>query len=157
MAENIRYVFYRIISVVDPQRFQCRSGSSLFRSMRIRFQGFDNKQIVKLYGTSFLSKFAIFVILRPPWRTSKLQEKPSALRREHQTGNFTFFYFCGSFLRLRSGSGSSRQKNECRSTRIWIHNTEDNQRAVLQNSVYNAAGVELHGGWTVLYCYANKQ
>jgi hypothetical protein len=39
---------------------------------------------------------------RPPLRTSKLQKKPSALKREHpilQNMKFqNFFYFCGSFL-----------------------------------------------------------
>ncbi len=42
------------------------------------------------------------LIPRPPSRTSKLQEKPSDLKREHpapQNMKFlTFFYFCGSFL-----------------------------------------------------------
>ncbi len=39
------------------------------------------------------------LILRPPQRTQKLQEKPSALIREHPALQFfTFFYICGSFL-----------------------------------------------------------
>jgi hypothetical protein len=39
------------------------------------------------------------LILRPPERTSKLQEKPSALKREHQAlkkiKNINFFQFFG--------------------------------------------------------------
>jgi hypothetical protein len=42
------------------------------------------------------------LIPRPPYRTSKLQEKPLALKGEHpalQKMKFlTLIYFCGSFL-----------------------------------------------------------
>ena len=50
----------------------------------------------------FLIKNCNFLIPRPPYRTSKLQEKPSALKREHQTlpkmKCINFFLFSGSFL-----------------------------------------------------------
>ncbi len=61
----------------------------------------------------FLSKIVTYFIPRPPYRTFKLQEKPSALKREHPAFSkngiyLTFFYFCGLFLpswiRIQSGS-----------------------------------------------------
>ncbi len=71
----------------------------------------------------FLIKNCILPIPRPPYSMSKLQKKPSALKRGHptlQNMNFYqfFFYFCGSLLpswirihwpdwiRIQSGSGS---------------------------------------------------
>jgi hypothetical protein len=64
----------------------------------------------------FLKKFTAWKVLylflikncnlliprRIPWRTHKLQEKPSVLKREHTALKnmkfFTFFYICGSLL-----------------------------------------------------------
>ncbi len=48
-------------------------------------------------------------------RTSKLQERPPALKREI----FTLFYFVGKFFPPRSGLKSSRQKS------IWTHSDLD--------------------------------
>jgi hypothetical protein len=49
----------------------------------------------------FIKKMQLF-IPRPPYRTSKLQEKLSALKRENpalQTRNYlAFFYICGLFV-----------------------------------------------------------
>jgi hypothetical protein len=46
-------------------------------------------------------------IPRPPYRTSKLQKKPSALKRGHPTLQYMnfqiFFYFKGHFCPLGSG------------------------------------------------------
>ncbi len=53
------------------------------------------------------SKHAIFFFPMPIWRTSKLQERPSALKKKHlilQNNKFflPFFYiFVGSFLRIQ--------------------------------------------------------
>jgi hypothetical protein len=57
----------------------------------------------------FLSKIATYLpIPWPPYRTSKLQEKPSALKREHpalQNMKFlNFFIFLGHFCPPGSGS-----------------------------------------------------
>ncbi len=78
-----------------------------FRSIRIRIQGFDHKQIVKLY--IFLSKFAIFVILRPPcerrpsYRGSLQPSKTSKIK-------LIFSISVGHFLPLRAVSGSNGKK-----------------------------------------------
>ncbi len=57
-------------------------------------------------------KIAVFFIPRPPWRTSKLQEKPLALRREHRAFQnikiTSFSVFGGHFS--SPGSGFSRPK-----------------------------------------------
>jgi hypothetical protein len=51
----------------------------------------------------FFSNFCnlLYIPYRPPYRTSKLQEKPSALKREHPAlqNKFvnTFFYYVGHF------------------------------------------------------------
>jgi hypothetical protein len=57
------------------------------------------------------------LFLRPPYRTHKLQEKPSILKREHPAlqniKNLYFFYICGSFLPypIRIRSKMSRIQN----------------------------------------------
>ncbi len=66
-------------------------------------------KLEKIYGWKFFFLFFFIKncnlrIPRPPKRTSKLQEKPSALKREHphffQNMKFLdfFSYFCGSFF-----------------------------------------------------------
>ncbi len=69
-----------------------------------------------------------FFVHRRPWRTSKLQEKLSTLKKEHsahKSMKFLHFFpiFVGHFC--PPGSGSSRQKSvrNGRSMRILIHNT----------------------------------
>jgi hypothetical protein len=60
----------------DPYRIQ------QFRLMRtrIQIQGFDDQ---------IFNKFTVDILIpRPQIRTSKLQEKPSALRREHPIRHF---------------------------------------------------------------------
>ncbi len=60
------------------------------------------------------------------WRPSKLQEKPSALKREHshfQKWNFlNFFFFCGSsllsWIRIQSGSNPDPDPQHCQKARI---------------------------------------
>ncbi len=70
------------------------------------------KNKIKTAENFFLSFFDQdwnLLILRTPKRTSKQQEKPSALKREHpalQTKKFfNLFLFCGSFFPPGSGSG----------------------------------------------------
>ncbi len=63
---------------------------------------FMTKYWKKFTAEKFLIKNYNLPIPRPPYRTSKLQKKPSALKRKHpalQNMKFlNFFYFCGSFL-----------------------------------------------------------
>jgi hypothetical protein len=101
----------------DPQLFQCGSRSSIFRSKRIRIQGYDDLQ------KKFFPKIGIPG--SPLWTNQATElEKSSALKKERQHSelqNSSFllpFFFCsGSFY--PPGSGSSRPKS------IWIriHNT----------------------------------
>jgi hypothetical protein len=81
-------------SVVDPDS-----------SVRIRIQGFNEQKLKnniakKCLKIFFRSKTAIHLSLvsRPPYRKSKLQEKPSAL---------PFSFFVGLFCSPGSGSGST--------------------------------------------------
>jgi hypothetical protein len=66
--------------------------------------GFDDKKLEKILTEKIilLSKIAIYLSLVIQKRTSKLQKKPSALKREHPTlQNMKFlnlFYYGGSFL-----------------------------------------------------------
>ncbi len=65
----------------------------------IRIQG-SNDQILKKFTQKknikfFCMKTYNLPIPRPPERTSKLQKKPSAFKREHPA---LFFFFCWSFL-----------------------------------------------------------
>ena len=71
----------------------------------MRIQGFETQKLKKIYSWKsyiFFINNCNLPIPSPPWRTSKLQKKPSALKREHpalQNRKFlNFFYFCGSFL-----------------------------------------------------------
>ncbi len=81
----------------------------------------DYKITVKKNAAFFSLKTCNIFIHGPLWRTSKLQEKPPALKRKHRARrNYTFFHFY-SFLVdnfYQPGSGFSRQK----SMRIRIHN-----------------------------------
>ncbi len=61
-----------------------------------------------------------FFLSQPPWKTSKLQEKLSTIKKEHPAlKNFTFFYFLGSFLssgiwiQIRVEIIVDFQKNQC--------------------------------------------
>ncbi len=93
--------------------------------IRIRFQfwirihGFD-VQNWKIYRWqkvhNFWTKKCNIFIPRPPWRASKLQEKPPALKREHpalQACTFThhFFFVCVIFVHLDPDPGTSRPKS----------------------------------------------
>ncbi len=106
------FVTMRIrIHTVSSRLGQCGPG-------RIQIQGFDDQKF---------NKFTVDLhIPRPQIRTSKLQEKPSALKREHPAlqnmkllNFFEFSIFCGHFCLFRSGSGSSRSNSK----RILIQNT----------------------------------
>ncbi len=67
--------------------------------IRIQFwtQGFDDQKLEKIYSWKkwiFFDKNFNLVIPRSPYRTHKLQEKPSALKKEHPAlQNMKFFYF----------------------------------------------------------------
>jgi hypothetical protein len=71
-----------------------------------------------------------FPIPRPPYRMSKLQKKPSALKREHPAlHNMKLkkkFYFSGSFLPSRSGFGFGSGFQ----IRIRISNTDPDQHLI---------------------------
>ncbi len=81
----------------------------------IPIQGFDDQKLQIIYSWNnfdiFLIKNCNLLISRPPYRTSKQKEKPSALKREHpalQNMNFlNFFYFVGHFCSPGSGSKSA--------------------------------------------------
>ncbi len=74
-----------------------------------RIQGFDDQKWTKIQPKFFflhvLIKNCNLLIPRPSLRTSRIQEKPSALQREHpalQTWNFLpFICFCRSFMPSR--------------------------------------------------------
>ncbi len=119
-------------SVVDPHWFhQCGtgngSGSSIFLSVRIQIQGFDDQNLGKIYSWNiFFIKNCYLLIPRPPQRTSKLQEKSSSLKREHLATKFELSSFLWVILTLldpdpysQCWSGSSQPKW----MRIRIHNT----------------------------------
>ncbi len=69
-----------------------------------------------------------FINPRPPWRKSKLHERPSALRREHQAlenKNFLhFFLFLWAIFALldqnQSGSGSKAEVSSLHLL-VWIY------------------------------------
>jgi hypothetical protein len=66
---------------------------------------------LKILYLNFFIKNCYLLIPRPPLRMSKLQEKPSALKREHpalQTMKFPdlFYIFVGHLFPPGSGSGS---------------------------------------------------
>ncbi len=78
--------------------------------------------------------FFLFFFFRPPNRTSKLQEKPSAPKREHPALekheiqiSSLFPIFAVHFYPPGSGSDSRRQK----SMRIRIHNAEKKVKEIL--------------------------
>ncbi len=51
----------------------------------IRIQDFDDQKLkTKFFFFLFLIKNCNLPVPRPPYKTSKLQERPSALKREHQ-------------------------------------------------------------------------
>jgi hypothetical protein len=83
-----------------------------------------------------LIKNCNLLIPRPPYRPHKLQEKPSALKREHpalQNMKFcTFFYFCGSFL--PSWIRIQIQQLKEMDIRIQIHNVTSRQRITYRNT-----------------------
>jgi hypothetical protein len=66
--------------------------------MQIQIQGFDDKKLevftaLKNRSTGSIKNCYLF-IPRPPGRTSKVQKKPPALRREHPAlQNYKFLHF----------------------------------------------------------------
>jgi hypothetical protein len=105
---RIQHFFYLWIRIPDPD------------------PGFDDLKFEKIYSWKFNFYFVIkncnLLIPRPP-RTPKLQEKPSALTREHSVLKnmkiLDFFLFLWVIFALldpdpqfecRSGSGSSNSK-----------------------------------------------
>jgi hypothetical protein len=67
--------------------------------MRIRIQGFDHKQIVKLY--IFSSKFAIFVILGSPSYRGSLQPSKENIRQETSLFSISVGHFFVPSIRIR--------------------------------------------------------
>ncbi len=103
-----------LVVVVDSHLFQCGSGSSIFCPCRFGSgsRGLRSKKSYRWKNVFFWSKKCNSLILRPPLRTSKLQEKPSALKREHPVLQYMKFPNYFSFVCL-PGSGSG--------FRIWIN------------------------------------
>jgi hypothetical protein len=68
-------------SVVDPDSLNSDLDTDpVFQCIRIRIRIDDQK--LKNTAEKFLIKYCHSLITRPPLRTFKLQEKPSALKRE---------------------------------------------------------------------------
>jgi hypothetical protein len=114
---RIRIHWFRIRHFTIPIRIRIQYGSSVWWSNIDK-----NLQLKKKFDIFFLVNHCNLLIPRPPKRTSKLQEKSSALNREHPAipnlKFINFSLFCGSFkpswirihwpdwIRIRSGSGS---------------------------------------------------
>ncbi len=114
-----------IISVADPQpRFQCQFGSGIVghcgSGSRVLMTKIDKIYSKNIY---FLDQKCNLLIPWPPYRTSKLQEKPSALKREQPAlqNFYLFFYFSGLFLpsctRIRTPNSDPdpADQNQCES------------------------------------------
>jgi hypothetical protein len=104
--QKVCNVFFNSLNIILTNK--C-CGSALV-SMRIQFRmtGFDGK-IVKFDSKKILIfcqklQFTVF-ILRPPCRTSKLQEKPPALKQRTASASkqqfFTFLYFLPTWIRVK--------------------------------------------------------
>ncbi len=102
---------------------------------RIRIQRFDEQKILQLKKGWFVSsKLAIYSIYpRPPWRTSKLQEKSSVLKRGYPAFQnmkfFPFSIFMAHFALLDPEPDPADQTNVdpfhitelfCSQTRFWL-------------------------------------
>jgi hypothetical protein len=107
-------------SVVELLLFQWRSGPSIL------CQGFWWPNILKFHSWNFSENNFNLFIPRPPWRTSKLQEKPSALKWEHPAhlniNFFNFFYFLVRVIFALLDPDPADQ-HQCGFLRIRIHNT----------------------------------
>jgi len=77
-------------NVVDPHWFQCGAGS---RSTGSRTTG---SRSTGSWSTGSRCRDLMTFILRPPWRTFKLQETPPS--KALQNMKFLQFFFCGSVL-----------------------------------------------------------
>jgi hypothetical protein len=111
-AGTTSHVFPLLSRTVDPDALNpdtYGSGSSFSRESgygsgsRVLMTNTEEKNTAEIFFISFRSTIAIYLSLGLHERTSKLQEKPSALKREHpalQKMKFInfFFYVCGSFL-----------------------------------------------------------
>jgi hypothetical protein len=79
------------------------------------FQGFDDEKFknLKLKKIIFFQNFILF-IQRPPGKTFKLQEKPSALKREHPTHqNIILYFFVDHFCPPGSGYTTLLTYDKC--------------------------------------------
>ncbi len=85
--------------------------------LEFRILSFGDQKLKKfqLKKNSFLSKIAIF-IPNPPWRTFKLQEKPSALKSNIKFLHFFLFFWVTlpSWIRIQPTSNADT---------IWIRTT----------------------------------
>jgi hypothetical protein len=92
--------------------------------MQIWIQGFDDQKLEKFTAVKenlcFLLKICSFILER----TSKLQQEPSPLNREHPALQhiefLDFFSYCGLFCPPGSRSGSAFPVQ----IRIWIQSTK---------------------------------
>ncbi len=101
---------YRYSSVVDPHRFQCGSGFSIFLTMRIQIRtgiqilGFDDQKLEKIYSWK---KIAIYLSQglpkgRPSYRRSLQPSKENICHFK----TWIFFAFVFHFCFTGSGSRS---------------------------------------------------
>jgi hypothetical protein len=93
--------------------------------IRIRIQGFNDQNLRKIYSwnflISFLEKNCNLLIRRPSKRMSKLQDKPSALKRKHPAQKMKFII---NFFSIFVGHFCLLDPNPIRSRIcILIHNT----------------------------------
>jgi hypothetical protein len=94
---------------VNPDAHEYGSGSG---SRILMAKKCEKKIQLKFFSFLFLIKSCNLLIPRPPWRTSKLQEKPSALKKKWNF-YFYFLFFWAIFALLdpdpygESGSGST--------------------------------------------------
>jgi hypothetical protein len=83
-----------------------------------QIQGFDDQKLKKIQLKKFIcfdKKICDLLIPRPPQRTIKLQERPSALKREHSALQKMKFCLPGSGSRdpIESGSNADPDPQHC--------------------------------------------
>jgi hypothetical protein len=108
-------------SVVDPHWFKCGSGSSILGK---RGSGFGSSYKSGFRSRVLMTKILQLIILRPPYRTFKLHEKPSAFKSEHPTlRNMNLTCFLSLRVIFALLDPGLAEQSQCGSMWIRIHNT----------------------------------
>jgi hypothetical protein len=133
---------------LDPHRFQCGSGFEVLMTKKAK--------TVKFYSLKENPYFFYkkCVIPRPPRRASKLQERPSAINREHQAlHNFKFLNFFLFLWVIYHFCPPSLQPKKI-TMRSQIHNTETGQESYTGNwlPVHTVFIKGLEGGVNTAFC-----